>query len=441
MVGMAHGFRRPQAKAKNSLRISLRDKLISVAGLIGQDVVNQEGQPLGNVVDLVFRWDTKEPYPPLAGIIARVSRRHVWVTARNISTVSATKIELTTAKIDLREFKVRAGEVRLIQEVLDHQLIDVDGARVVRASDLYVAYISGITRLVGVEVGLRSLLRRLGPRRLRAKPIPRQVIDWASVQSFGGQSAQSDLKLSARRNELRRLRPGELADLLEDLGRDERQQLLNVLAIDQVADAIEEMEPEEVETILRESTQKEAGAYLSNMEPDEAADALRDLDDETRKKLMAHMTKGSTAKVRRVLEYNEELAGGFMNTSLFIATITETVGSVRKRLLSDDTNPKEYESIAVVTKSGKLAYDLPVIDLLLAAPKTKLNGLSTPAEPVTAPLAASIEEVASLLIDSRSFSVLVVDEKSRPVGRIFADDVIDALIPNQNRLHFPRILS
>jgi len=438
---MGYTLHRPQVQSRNSLPATIRTNLISVAGLIGQDVVNQEGQYLGNVVDLVFRWDTKEPYPPLAGIIARVSRRHVWVTAHDIQKVSATKIELGTAKLDLREFKERNGEVRLVQEVLDHQLIDVDGARVVRASDLYIAWLSSHTRLVGVEVGLRSLFRRLGPRWWRARPVPAQVIDWASVQSFGGQGVKSGLKLSASRNELRRLRPGELADLLEDLGREERQELLNVLEADQVADAIEEMEPEEVETILREAPRKEAGRYLSNMEPDEAADALRDMDEPTRDKMLAHMTKASAKKVTQILEYAEELAGGFMNTSLFTANESEMVRVVRTRLKRQENDLNELESIAVVRTSGELVYDLPIIDLLTAGPKVKLRTLVHPSDLVTVPLAASIEEVANLLIDSRRPSILVVDEKQRPVGRIFADDVIDALLPSQNRLHFPRILS
>ncbi len=245
----------PQVRNKNKQFSALRHKLISLAGLIGQDIVNQEGQFLGKVVDLVFRWDTHEDYPPLTGVIAKVARRQVWITAHKIDKFTATKLELATAKLNMREFIPREGEVRLTKEVLDHQLIDIDGARVVRASDLYVAVVSGQVRLVGVDVSLKSLVRRLGPRRLRIKPTPQAVIDWATIQSFGGQETiKKDLRLAAHRQELRRLRPGELADLLEDLGRDERQELLYHLPKEQVADTLEEMEPQEVETILRETT-------------------------------------------------------------------------------------------------------------------------------------------------------------------------------------------
>jgi len=408
---------------------------------VGQKVVNQEGQYLGTVVDLVFRWDTGDPYPPLAGIIIRVSRRRVFVTAQKIGRVTASKIELLAATIDLREFRGRNGEVRLIQEVLDHQLIDVDGARVVRASDLYVATLSDHVRLVGVEVGIRSLFRRLGPRSIRTKPVPDQVIDWATIQSFGGQNVKSELTLSARRTELRRLRPGELADLLEDLGRDERRELLTVLPAEQAADAIEEMEPEEVESILRESTQKEAAMYLSNMEPDEAADALRDMDEGTREQLIAHMKRDSAKKVENVLAYDEELAGGSMNTDVCIARNSQTVENIRKQLDAEDASLKEIESVAVVDGNGSLLYDLAILDLVVADPKAKLQTLINPTELVTVSPGATIEEVAESLIESRRSSLLVVDDDMKPMGRIFADDVIDALLPNRSSLRFPRLLS
>jgi hypothetical protein len=420
---------------------TLRDKLISVAGLVGQNVVNQEGQSLGTVVDLVFRWDTTEPYPPLAGAIIRVSRRRVFVTADNIGKVTASQMDLSASKIDLREFRSRNGEVRLIQEVLDHQLIDVDGARVVRASDLYIAQLGGQVRLVGVEVGIRSLFRRLGPRKLRTKPVPEQVIDWATVQSFGGQGTRSDLTLSARRGELRRLRPGELADLLEDLGRDERRELLTVLPAEQAADAIEEMEPSEVEAILRESTQKEAAVFLSNMEPDEAADALRDMDEDTREQLIARMKRDSAKKVENVLAYDETLAGGSMNTDVYIAKGSETVESIRNRLEREGPDLKEIESIAVVDDTGVLLYDLSILDLIVVSPKIKLRTLIKPTELVTVAPGATMEEVAEYLIESRRSSILVVDDDMKPMGRIFADDVIDALLPNRSSLRFPRLLS
>ncbi|MGH7240086.1 MAG: magnesium transporter MgtE N-terminal domain-containing protein, partial [Candidatus Saccharimonadales bacterium] len=265
---MVYKFHFPTTARANRKRLrELAGALVSVAGLVGKQVKNQDGQDLGKVVDLVCRWDNAETYPPLTGLIMRVGRQQVWVPAASVGHISSDEVRLGNAKMDLRDFQPREGEIRLFREVSDHQLIDVDGARVVRASDLYVAEVSGVYRLVGIDVGFKPLLRRLTPSRISVKPVPDAVVDWATIQSFVGNSGTRQLKLSANRQELRRMRPGELADMLEDLGRLERRELLNALTPELAADALEEMEPNELEAILRESSPQEVSEYLSRMEP------------------------------------------------------------------------------------------------------------------------------------------------------------------------------
>jgi len=267
----------------------LSKSLISAAGLAHCTVVHKDGQEVGSLVDLVFRWDTNEAYPPLSGILVKVGHRVVWIAASEVETVTSKNIRLNTAQLDLRDFKPRPAEVRVLQDILDHQLVDIDGARVVRAADLYVANSNKILRLVAVDVSYRALLRRLGPTRWRAHSSPGAVIDWASIKSFGRSENGQSLELAARRNDLRKLRPSELADLLEDLGRTERQELLDSLTQDQAADALEEMQAKELESLIRESNPAEAAKYLTRMEPDEAADALRDVDEDLRRELLSRM--------------------------------------------------------------------------------------------------------------------------------------------------------
>jgi Mg/Co/Ni transporter MgtE len=329
----------------------------------------------------------------------------------------------------------------VLQDILDHQLVDIDGARVVRAADLYVANSNKLLRLVAVDVSYRALLRRLGPSRWRAHSSPGAVIDWASIKSFGRSENGQSLKLAASRDNLRKLRPGELADLLEDLGRAERQELLDSLTQDQAADALEEMQAKELEGLLRESSPAEAAKYLASMEPDEAADALRDVDEELRQELLSRMPASSAEQVKKVLSYDEETAGGFMNTAITTAPISETVQDLRARLTSSDNVTTEIEGIALVNNTGKLVHDATMAELFLADPAHKLKDIINGPAPVTVSPNASIKNVAELLINNRRPSVLVIDEDGRPLGRILADDVIDALIPERGRYHFPRILS
>jgi hypothetical protein len=419
-----------------------RDLLISVAGLIGRPVQHKDDQEVGKLVDFVFRWNTGSKYPPLAGILVRVGRRTSWISAEDITAVSHDHIKLRTARLDLRDFKKRDGEILLAQEVLDHQLVDVTGARVVRASDLYVAKLSSAISLVGVDVGYISLLRRLAPSAFLRHPHSGQVIDWAAIQSFGGSStAGAGMRLAATRNQLHSLRPSELADLLEDLGRDERQELMESLETDEVADALEEMQPEELEGILRESTPEQAAAYLSEMAPDEAADALRDVDGQLRESLLALMDPEDSVHVEQVLAYDEDLAGGFMTTALCEALPIETIGEVRDRLLAEDDDHQELDTVVVVDAQGKLINDIPIINLFLATDSATLASLLVDRDaPVTVTPDASLEKVAEVLIANRHSSVLVVDPLNRPIGRILADDVVDALLPETKRFRLPRLL-
>ena len=419
----------------------LSESLISAAGLAGCTVVHKDGQEVGSLVDLVFRWDTNEAYPPLSGILVKVGHRVVWIAAGEVEEVARKSIRLNTTQLDLRDFKPRPAEVRVLQDILDHQLVDIDGARVVRAADLYVASNNKILRLVAVDVSYRALLRRLGPTRWRAHSSPGAVIDWSSVKSFGLSENGQSLKLAASRNDLRKLRPSELADLLEDLGRTERQELLDSLTHDQAADALEEMQAKELEVLLRESSPSEAAKYLTSMEPDEAADALRDIDEDLRRELLSLMPKSSVGQVKKVLSYDEETAGGFMNTAITVAPVSETVQDLRARLTTSDHPATEIEAIALVDNDGKLVHDATMAELFLAEPTKKLNDVITGPTPVTVPPNASIKDVAELLINNRRSSVLVVDDDGRPLGRILADDVIDALIPERSRYHFPRLLS
>ncbi len=437
---MVYKFHLPTTRTKSRRLNDLRGSLMSVAGLVGRKIINQDGQELGTVVDLVCHWDSHQTYPPLTGIIAKVSWRKVWIPINRIEQITQTRVLLGDATMDLREFKARQGEVRLCKEVLDHQLLDVDGARVVRASDLYIALLGKENRLVGVDVGFKPLLKRLGPSRLRVKVTPDSVIDWATIESFGSQGASSGpLQLSAHRQELRRMRPGELADMLEDLGRPERQELLNALTPELAADALEEMDEKELEGLLRESGVEEGAHYLSIMEPDEAADTLRDVDPELRRDLLAAMSKEIADKLRKVLAYDETTAGGIMTTTLLIALASDKVGAV-KELLKTKEAELDTGALAITDKNGKLLYDLPLAYLLAASDEQTLRELMKPPATVTVHPEASLKEVAELLVESRNPSILVTDKKERPLGRILADDLLDVLIPS-DRFHFPRFLS
>ncbi|MEV5753010.1 CBS domain-containing protein [Actinoallomurus sp. NPDC052308] len=426
---------------------SVRQALISLAGLVGRPVVNQAGQQIGRLVDLVARWNGRETYPAVTGLVVQVGRRRSWVPYEAVDRVKPQAVTLRSARLDLREFEERPGEVALATHVLDHQLVDIEGVRVVRPSDLYLTPVEGRLRLVGMDTGLGALARRLGPARWRgrarwlSRAVPEQVIDWSDVQAFGSAAGRGGARLAAPRAELRRLHPAELADLLEDLGRTERRELLDLVGPDNAADALEEMRPDQLEELLTEADPGQAAGLVARMEPDEAAEALRDLDAERRSHLLDRLPEQTRSTVRALLARQEDCAGGLMTTTMIRVRPERTVAQVRDMLAAEGVHIADIDAVAVVDENGRLLDDVTLGELLLAEPGRTLGELVGPPWPITVRPEASPAEVATRLAESRRLSVLVVDDEERPLGRILADDVVDMLLPDRSRFHFPRVLS
>jgi len=422
------------------------DSIVSLAGVLGRPVTNQTGQEIGRLDDVVARWSDGQTYPPVTGLVIRVGRRLAYVPATTIDRIGRAEVLLRSARLDLTDVVRRPGEVLLAKDVLDHQLVDVDGVQVIRAADLYLAEVLGRIRLVGADVSTATLLRRLGPRRWRPLPTPERVIDWAAIQPFGEETDSIDgstqVRLKTTHEGLHRLRPGELADLLEDLRRDERRELLAALSPDEAADALEEMQPDDLEQLLRESDPDQAAALLSAMEPDEAVDALRDLPEPDRIEILQRMPAKSAVALRELLGYPEDEAGGIMTTTLVTATTDDTVTRVVDRLAESRAHDVDLDAVAVVNREGCLVGDVTVLSVLLAlrtAPDTRISSLLEDEDVVTVRPHASANEAAVQLIEARRLSLVVVDDDGRPIGRILADDVLDALVPGKGRFHFPKL--
>ncbi|WP_042391794.1 magnesium transporter MgtE N-terminal domain-containing protein [Streptacidiphilus carbonis] len=438
--------RRVQLVRRATASQAVRASLVSLAGLVGRPVTNQAGEEVGRIVDVVARLYGTEPYPPVTGLVVRVGRRRAFIAADCVGRLAGDRVELSTARLDLREFERRPGEVLLCRDVLDHQLVDVDGVQVSRAADLYLAPQGSRSVLVGVDVSLPTLLRRLGPRRWQSRATPERVVDWQSVAPFAEQATDgpAQVHLRASRAALHRLRPAELADVLEDLGRIERQQLLTWLAPAHVADALEEMEPAELENLLREAAPEDAARLVEEMEPDEAVDALRDLHSGERETLLGRLPDADAAELRGLLAYREGTAGGCMTPRVVAFQHRDTVAAVRRTLAELAEHRAEIDAVALVDDRGVLQADIALFDLAVAEDSTTMGELAQWltqfGPPATVRPQARITEAAELLVASRASSLLVVDDQDRPIGRILADDVLDTLLPQRGRLHFRRFL-
>jgi CBS domain-containing protein len=443
MAPAADALRRRNTRL--TTRRAVQQAIVSVASLVGAPVFNQRGQRVGKLVDLVARMQGQDRYPPLTGLLLRIGSRNSFLPIEAVDSINHQSVHLRTARLDLREFMRRPGEVMLAKDMLDHQVVDLDGRQVIRAADLYLAPVAGQFLLVGLDVSLNTLLRRLGPKRFRGRPTPERVIDWDAVAPFSGDLTSSPpaVQLRSSDEQLRRMAPADLADLLEDLGRPARQDLLSRLENDTAADALEEMDPDELEALLREARPEQAAGLLAAMEPDEAVDALRDLSDRERDAIWAKMPPDKADALAALLSYPEREAGGFMTTTLVQAQPDSTIGEVKRAVADLSQHRAEIDAVVICSSDGELLADLPLFDLVTHADDVTVSDvLATDDQPesLTVPPDASVADVADVLVRTRHSSLLVVDSGGKPLGRILADDVLDALLPERGRLHFPRLL-
>jgi CBS domain-containing protein len=438
--------RRSTARAQRvTTNREVRRAIVSIAGLVGAPVHNQSGQTVGKVVDVVARMHAGDRYPPITGLLVRVGSRTSFLAVSVVGSIEHRSVRLSSSRLDLRDFQRRQGEVVLAKDVLDHQLVDVDGRQVIRAADLYLAPVGEEFRLVGLDVSLATLIRRVGPRRLRARPTPERVIDWDAVAPFGDDltAGPSTVQLRRSDDDLRRLQPSDLADLLEDLDRTERQALLDRLDRETAADALEEMDPDELEALLREADPARAADLLTSMEPDEAVDALRELSQSERTSILTQMTVQTRTELSTLLAYPERTAGGFMTTVLARARTDHTVGEVERIVSTMREHRNEIDAVLILDEDGTLLADLSLFDLVAHPDDELISSVLIDEhhpEPLSVPPSATVGEVAEQLVRTRRSSLLVVSEAGEPLGRILADDVLDALLPERGRRHFPRLL-
>jgi Mg/Co/Ni transporter MgtE len=197
------------------------------------------------------------------------------------------------------------------------------------------------------------------------------------------------------------------------------------------ADALEEMEDDELQGLLRGISDERAAELLSHMEPDESAEVLRDLDEEHSESILAQMAPAMAKQLRRLVEFDETHAGGIMTTHILIVKESDSVADALQ-LLVEHRERDISDGVTVVDSKGKLLDHIQIIELIAAKPSQKLETLVKAPFPTAVSIDTPLEDVIEEFSNNRGSSVIVVDEKGKPVGRILADDIIDAMVPAES---------
>src|SRR5216684_211843 len=279
--------------------------------------------------------------------------------------------------------------LRLSRDLLDKQIVDTHGAKVVRVNDLQLSDVDGQLRLVGADVGLRGLLRRVGAESLAERVVglagrrlPRGIIPWHLVEPLepanDAPAKTAAVRLTIPHAKLALLHPADIADIVEEMTADERLAVFDQLDVETAAEALGEVEPEMQAAIMGDLDEERAADILEEMDPDEAVDLLQDLPEEQREELIELMDEEEGADVEELLAYPEDSAGGIMTTDFLALPRDLTTGQAIDRLRELQPDPALVYYLYVVDAEGRLDGNVSLRDLVVASPETPLTDIMNP---------------------------------------------------------------
>jgi CBS domain-containing protein len=358
----------------------------------------------------------------------------VFVPADLIEEVEHRRSTLRTVRLDLQPFERRRQEVLLKKDVLDRQLINVDGARLVRANDIELARLEGWYRVVGVDVGVRGFARRLLPRVLAASVGGETFLDWASVEPFTGHVPTVRLRIPHPK--LARLHPAQLADLVEQASHREGEEIIEAVGADPEleADVFEELERQHQLEFIEDREDHEIAELVARMEADDAADLVAELPVERQEEVLNLVPLVQRRRVRALLGYDPATAGGLMSPDFICIYSQATHAEALDRIRVSHHPAEALTWLFVMNAKKRLSGAIQIADLLRADPSLRVGQIAAAAQRIRAD--AELEEVARLMTDFDLTVVAVVDDQDRMVGVVTVDDVLELLLPKGWRRQF-----
>lgn len=402
-------------------------EILHLSSITGSPLLDRKGERIGRVEDLVVR-ATGAAHPPVGGLVVRIGGRELFVPIELVWEIRPHQVQLQGQKLNLSRFERRAGELLLARDLSARHLINVVGARLIRANEIELALVDDTWQVVGVDPSSRGAIRRILPRSLGNKIAPSGIVDWESIEPFVAHIPSARMRIPYRK--LAKLRPAQIADLVEAASHEEGREIIEAVGLNSEleADVFEELDEAHQVEFLDARTDEEAGRLLARMEPDDAADLLNDLDQERRIPILEAMPAPQQAKLRRLLNYNPETAGGLMSPDFLALNqeklVSESIEAMRTSSVADEILVTIYE----LDGEDRLAGTVSIVRLLKANPSAKLKDVAEH-DPVSIPADADIHEIVRKMADFNLSNLPVVDNELRIIGVITFDDVLEEMIP------------
>jgi magnesium transporter len=405
---------------------------IYVSELLGCPVCDASGRRVGRLHDLKVRLD--ESFPKVTTLHIRRGRGKVlaldWA---EVASFAGRRIVLNPGgEGKMAAPDVKTEEMLLKEELLDKQVVDTHGAKIERVNDIHLLIIHRDLRIVHVDIGKRGLLRRLDLLRpvegltkwFFEYEVPEVLVSWKYIQPLGGDLHRAELKLNVAARGLHDLHPSELADILEDLDRENQNRIFKALDLETAADTLQEAEPWLQQSLIEAAPAEKASDLLEEMEPDEATDLLSELTEDKKRKLFQTMEKPSREVLEELLTYKEGTAGRIMTTDYLSVREDQTVGDALREF-KNTTHPLESVAyIFVLDAEGRLRGLITLRHLVLMDKETPVRDLMN-THIIRVWTDDDVKTVSEVFGKYKFLMVPVVDDENVLCGVITFQDIME----------------
>jgi magnesium transporter len=405
---------------------------IFVSDLLKKPVLDPKGEELGKVRDIVMI--KGEPFPKVSALIIEKRKKFFHLSWNDLNIFNKRIISAKIYADLLHPYDYTETDLLIVRDIFDKQIVDANGAKVVRVNDVKLEGFDSAAILVAVDVGMRGIMRRLGVERggedmlrLFRKHLPYNLISWNYIQPL--EPKLTKISLTVPRQMVSELHPADIADIISQVSHKEGASFFKGLDVETAAEALSELEPDVQAAIITGMDTDTAADIIEEMPPDDAADVLSDLSVDKAKEILEHIDKDEAEDIQELLSHEEDTAGGLM-TNEFIAyppdlLVKDTIEKFRK----DAEGVETVYYLYVTDADEKIMGVISLRDLLLAAPDVRLSDIMKTKLKIVSPETDEMA-VAEIVAKYNLVAIPVVDSEGYMLGIVTIDDVVDRILPS-----------
>ncbi|MEW6418592.1 MAG: CBS domain-containing protein [Nitrospirota bacterium] len=402
-----------------------------VSEILKKPVLDPRGEELGRVNDLVIV--KGDPLPEVSSLIIEKKKRPFRLPWTDLNIFNKRIISANVYSETLLSYELNEKDLLIVRDILDKQIVDANGAKVVRVNDVKIEGFNSKAVLIAVDVGMRGIMRRLGVERggedlmkLFRKHLPYNLISWNYIQPL--EPKLTTISLTVPRQMVSELHPADIAEIISQVSHKEGASFFKGLDVETAAEALSELQPDVQAAIITGMDTEKAADIIEEMPPDEAADVLSDLPVDKAKEILENIEREEAEDIQELLSHEEDTAGGVMTNEYIAYPPETTVKDAIQKFRKDAEEVETVYYIYVIDIDEKLIGVVSLRELLLADPEIKLSDIMEAKLKTVTPDTDEME-VGEIISKYNLVAIPVIDNEGFMLGIVTIDDVIDRILP------------